>query len=347
MVAGLWGLLVIAGSAMAQEPLNDAELSRHLTVVRTQIADVTIDPIRREQMALDMAATLDRAAQAVTDPEVRRHRWALAIDLLDRFSRENPELPLARQLRFQAAVLPLGPGPDLAPCHAGRAGRGPVSRAGDRPVRRRDRAIACGVDPRRSHDPGREPAVPPGTGPGRSSRPRAGRLRRAPHARGGGADLAPTGGDRGRAGRLLASAPGRPRAPGGGTGRGRQGARRGGHGQARAPRARPIRCRDPAPDRPGSVRRGDPGGRSLAPGWTDEGAVEGPHPPGRARPSAGGSRPVAHRVGPLPGRPGTAGRSAAGVEAGAAGAGPGRDRARRAATAGGLGHDGGSLPGRG
>ncbi len=105
MVAGLWGLLVIAGSAMAQEPLNDAELSRHLTVVRTQIADVTIDPIRREQMALDMAATLDRAAQAVTDPEVRRHRWALAIDLLDRFSRENPELPLARQLRFQAAVL--------------------------------------------------------------------------------------------------------------------------------------------------------------------------------------------------------------------------------------------------
>ena len=105
MAAGLWECVVVAAAALAQQPLSDAELSRHLTVVSAQIADLTIDPIRREELALDMAATLDRAAQSVADPEVRRHRWAQAIDLLDRFSRDNPDLPLTRQLRFQAAVF--------------------------------------------------------------------------------------------------------------------------------------------------------------------------------------------------------------------------------------------------
>jgi hypothetical protein len=98
-------MLIIAAAGVGQQPLDDAELSRHLTVVRTQIADLSIDPVRREQLVFDMAATLDRAAQAVTDPEKRRQRWALAIDLIDRFSRENADLPLARQLRFQAAVF--------------------------------------------------------------------------------------------------------------------------------------------------------------------------------------------------------------------------------------------------
>ena len=98
--------LVVAAAAMAQQqPLSDSELSQHLTVVSTQIADTTIDPVRREELALDMAATLDRAAQSAADPEVRRQRWAQAIDLLDRFGRDNPDLPLARQLRFQAAVF--------------------------------------------------------------------------------------------------------------------------------------------------------------------------------------------------------------------------------------------------
>ncbi|MGP0067575.1 MAG: tetratricopeptide repeat protein [Isosphaeraceae bacterium] len=105
MPTGLWGALVVAAAAMAQQPLSDSELSQHLTVVSTQIADPTIDPVRREELALDMAATLDRGAQSVADPEVRRRRWAQAIDLLDRFSRDNPDLPLSRQLRFQAAVF--------------------------------------------------------------------------------------------------------------------------------------------------------------------------------------------------------------------------------------------------
>ena len=142
MVAEFWGLLVIVAAAVAQEPLNEAELSRHLTVVRTQIADVTIDPLRREQLALDMAATLDRAAQSVTDPDVRRRRWALAIELLDRFSKEYPDLPLARQLRFQAAVFRWAQAQTWLHARAGGARRFPVSRASHCPGRRRDRALA-------------------------------------------------------------------------------------------------------------------------------------------------------------------------------------------------------------
>ncbi len=52
-----------------------------------------------------MAGTLDRAAQSAADPEVRRQRWAEAISLIDRFIRDNPDLPLDRQLRLQAAVF--------------------------------------------------------------------------------------------------------------------------------------------------------------------------------------------------------------------------------------------------
>jgi tetratricopeptide (TPR) repeat protein len=92
-------------AAAAQEPAHDAELSRHLTTVRSQIGDLALDPNRRGELVLDMAATLDRAAQAASDPEARRRRWAEAIDLLDRFVRENPDVAAARQLRFQAAVF--------------------------------------------------------------------------------------------------------------------------------------------------------------------------------------------------------------------------------------------------
>ncbi|HZW32835.1 MAG TPA: hypothetical protein VFF52_19125, partial [Isosphaeraceae bacterium] len=100
-----WGWIAVASAAAAQEPVSDAELSRHLTTVRDQIADLTLDANRRGELVLDMAATLDRAAQASSDPESRRRRWAEAIDLLDRFTRQNPDVASARQLRFQAAVF--------------------------------------------------------------------------------------------------------------------------------------------------------------------------------------------------------------------------------------------------
>jgi tetratricopeptide (TPR) repeat protein len=102
-----WGILIVTMAATAQQPapMSDAELSQHLATVRAQLANPGLDLGRREGLAQDMAGTLDRAAQSAPDPEVRRQRWAEAISLIDRFLRENPDLPLDRQLRLQAAVF--------------------------------------------------------------------------------------------------------------------------------------------------------------------------------------------------------------------------------------------------
>ena len=89
----------------AQVPTPDDELARHLTTIRSQLENLTIDIARREELALEMAATLDRAAQTSPDSNVRRRRWSEAIDLLDWFLKENTDPPRERQLRFQAAVL--------------------------------------------------------------------------------------------------------------------------------------------------------------------------------------------------------------------------------------------------
>jgi tetratricopeptide (TPR) repeat protein len=103
----IWSILIVTMAAAAQQPapMGDAELSQHLANVRAQLVNQGIDLSRREGLAQDMAGTLDRAAQSAADPEVRRRRWAEAIDLIDQFTRANPELATERQLRLQAAVF--------------------------------------------------------------------------------------------------------------------------------------------------------------------------------------------------------------------------------------------------
>ena len=98
-------LLSLATSVRAQAPMADDELARHLTTIRSQIENVSIDLARREELALEMAATLDRAGQSSPDSDLRRRRWSEAIELLDWFLKENPDPPRERQVRFQAAVL--------------------------------------------------------------------------------------------------------------------------------------------------------------------------------------------------------------------------------------------------
>jgi hypothetical protein len=101
----LLGVLTAAMAAAAQTPIPDDELARHLTTIKSQIENPTIDRGRREELALEMAGTLDRAAQTAPSQESRRRRWSEAIELLDWFLKENPDPPRERQVRFQAAVL--------------------------------------------------------------------------------------------------------------------------------------------------------------------------------------------------------------------------------------------------
>ena len=93
----------VGWTAAAQAPIPDDELALHLTTIRSQIENVTIDLARREELALEMAGTLDRAAQSAPDATTRRRRWSQAIDLLDWFLKENPDPPRQRQVRFRRA----------------------------------------------------------------------------------------------------------------------------------------------------------------------------------------------------------------------------------------------------
>ena len=91
-------------AASMQDAASDTELDRHLATVREQITGKFLDLSRREDLLLDMAATLDRAAQAATSAENRRLRWAQAIELFDTFLNENVEPPRASEMRFQGGV---------------------------------------------------------------------------------------------------------------------------------------------------------------------------------------------------------------------------------------------------
>ncbi len=101
-LAGPW--IIAAAVVSAQVPMDNDELSRHLTTVRSQIENTSLNLPRREELALEMAGTLDRAAQSSANPEERRRHWSEAIELLDWFLKQNPDPPRERLIRFQAGV---------------------------------------------------------------------------------------------------------------------------------------------------------------------------------------------------------------------------------------------------
>ncbi len=248
-VAGL-ATWVAASTAAAQVPMPDDELARHLTTIRSQLENVTIDLARREELALEMAATLDRAAQSAPDANVRRRRWSEAIDLLDWFL-EGEHRPAAGTAgAVSGGRLAVGAGSKLGrdrPCGPARS-KNRVTRPCR--ARQRDRAISSGHRGREQPDPDRQPAVSAGGSPRRSGRSRPG----------GSADRRSTreaealrsarpGPGRDRPGRLLAPAQGRPLAPARETGRGRARDRRSRQGEARSATARDRRGQYSAIDR--------------------------------------------------------------------------------------------------
>ena len=64
-IAGIVAVLslITVGPARGSGP---DELKAHLATLREQVNDPALDITRRERLALEMAATLDRAAQAAT-----------------------------------------------------------------------------------------------------------------------------------------------------------------------------------------------------------------------------------------------------------------------------------------
>ena len=90
-------------------------------------------------------ATLDRAAQAATDPEVAPSALvARRSSCIDWFLKENPDPPRERQVRFQAAVYRWAQAQSWSADLAADARRSQAARAGRRGARRRDRPLSVG-----------------------------------------------------------------------------------------------------------------------------------------------------------------------------------------------------------
>ncbi len=81
------------------------ELDTYLASQERLLEDSSIRPADRAGIALEMAASLDRAAGRARTLDERRGRWERAVAILDRFSRANAGLSESRNLQTQAAVF--------------------------------------------------------------------------------------------------------------------------------------------------------------------------------------------------------------------------------------------------
>jgi hypothetical protein len=104
VVAPLVLVLVLHPFLRTQEPAPGDELGQHLATLKRQVEDTSLAIGQREAIVLEMAGTLDRAAQGAAPADQRQVRWAQAIGLLDTFNGQNPGHPRTREFQLQAAV---------------------------------------------------------------------------------------------------------------------------------------------------------------------------------------------------------------------------------------------------
>ena len=116
-------VLVLPTVARASVDEPDDEVERHLAKLRPRLENKSIDPGERAVLALEMASTLDRAAQGESKPERKRARWLEAAELLETFNFENPTYPRAARLHAPIHRLSFGARAILALSAGRRADR--------------------------------------------------------------------------------------------------------------------------------------------------------------------------------------------------------------------------------
>jgi hypothetical protein len=72
--------------------------------MKRQLEDPSIGVAQRENLAIETAGTLDRAAQAEARIDAKQARWDEAIRLLDEFRAKNRDQTRAKEFQLQAAV---------------------------------------------------------------------------------------------------------------------------------------------------------------------------------------------------------------------------------------------------
>src|SRR4051794_9358947 len=102
LIAGLFAATVLAQAPPAA--LTDRELRAHLDSLGRKLDDPLTDVGTRERLALEMAATLDRAARAAPEAEARRAHWAEAAAILERFLDKNHDRSQEAAFKVQAGV---------------------------------------------------------------------------------------------------------------------------------------------------------------------------------------------------------------------------------------------------
>jgi hypothetical protein len=100
---GLGGWVLVLGGWLGAAGAGD-EVDLHLEEMRQRLRQPGLSLVQRARIAQEMAATLDRAAQATGAVDQRLARWAAAVELLDQFNAQNPGHPQDLQFALQAAV---------------------------------------------------------------------------------------------------------------------------------------------------------------------------------------------------------------------------------------------------
>ena len=94
----------VASEQSPPMPRAGDELRSHLDTLARQRDDPTADLGVRERIAVEMGATLDRAAATAATANARRAFWSEAAEVLDAFSKKNPGHPEAGSFQVQSAV---------------------------------------------------------------------------------------------------------------------------------------------------------------------------------------------------------------------------------------------------
>ncbi len=99
------GVAVLSSTFVpAQTPNPIEELGRHLEGMKRQLEDTSIAVAQRENLAIEAAGTLDRAAQSENRIDAKQAHWDEAARLLDEFREKNPDQTRKREFQLQAAV---------------------------------------------------------------------------------------------------------------------------------------------------------------------------------------------------------------------------------------------------
>ena len=105
-VAAVFVVCLTGAAGPRQTPtIDDEELARHLATLQAGIENPGLEIDRRQELVFEAANMLDRAALGESTPAARQRRWDQAVEVIDRFLKNEPNPPRERVLRMRTGVF--------------------------------------------------------------------------------------------------------------------------------------------------------------------------------------------------------------------------------------------------